>query len=81
MQVGKGYANRAANAANKRAAAAVADEGSAALAAVFGKGAKAVDDLKKVGRKDAHHASSHFHLVSMSMQSHCQQVALECISR
>jgi hypothetical protein len=49
-QVGKGFANRAANAANKRAAAAVAEEGSAALAAVFDKGAKAVEDLKKVGR-------------------------------
>lgn len=47
-QVGKGYANRAANAANKRAAAAVAEEGSAALAAVFEKGSKAVEDLKKV---------------------------------
>jgi hypothetical protein len=47
-QVGKGFANRAANAANKRAAAAVAEEGSAALAAVFVKGSKAVEDLKKV---------------------------------
>jgi hypothetical protein len=47
-QVGKGFANRAANAANKRAAAAVAEEGSAALVAVFAKGSKAVEDLKKV---------------------------------
>ncbi|KAF6264314.1 P-loop containing nucleoside triphosphate hydrolase protein [Scenedesmus sp. NREL 46B-D3] len=50
QEVGKGFANRAANAANKRAAAAVAEEGAAALAAVFAKGAKAVEDLKKVSR-------------------------------
>jgi hypothetical protein len=52
LQVGKGFANRAANAANKRAATAVAEEGSAALAAVFTKGAKAVEDLKKVCELD-----------------------------
>lgn len=50
QEVGKGFANRASNAANKRAAAAVAEEGSEALAAVFAKGAKAVEDLKKVSR-------------------------------
>lgn len=47
-QTGKGYANRASNAANKKAATAVAEEGAAALAAVFSKGSKAIEDLKKV---------------------------------
>jgi hypothetical protein len=51
LQTGKGFANRASNAANKKAATAVAEEGSAALAAVFAKGAKAVEDLKKVSRR------------------------------
>eukprot|EP00775_Hariotina_reticulata_P012325 gene12325-12460_t len=50
QETGKGFANRASNAANKKAATAVAEEGSAALAAVFAKGAKAVEDLKKLSR-------------------------------
>ncbi|KAF8060507.1 nog-1 [Scenedesmus sp. PABB004] len=50
QETGKGYANRAANAANKRAAAALAEEGSAALGALFDRGAKAMEDLKRVSR-------------------------------
>jgi hypothetical protein len=49
LQVGKSSANRASKAANKKAATAAAEEGSAALIAVFSKGAKALEDLRKVG--------------------------------
>lgn len=49
-QVGKSCANRASKAANKKAATAAAEEGSAALSAVFAKGSKALDDLRKVSR-------------------------------
>lgn len=48
VQVGKSSANRAAKAANKKAATAAAEEGSAVLSSVFAKGSKALDDLKKV---------------------------------
>lgn len=47
-QVGKSSANRASKAANKKAATAAAEEGSAALSAVFAKGSKALEDLRKV---------------------------------
>lgn len=50
-QVGKSSANRASKAANKKAATAAAEEGSAALQAVFAKGAKSIEDLKKVGQE------------------------------
>jgi predicted Fe-Mo cluster-binding NifX family protein len=49
LQVGKSSANRASKAANKKAATAAAEEGSAALIAVFSKGSKALEDLRKVG--------------------------------
>jgi len=49
LQVGKSSANRASKAVNKKAATAAAEEGSAALSSVFAKGAKALDDLRKVG--------------------------------
>lgn len=49
LQVGKSAANRASKAANKKAATAAAEEGSAALSTVFAKGAKALEDLRKVG--------------------------------
>jgi hypothetical protein len=48
VQVGKSSANRASNAINKKAATAAAEEGSAALSAVFAKGAKSLEDLRKV---------------------------------
>lgn len=47
-QVGKSSANRASKAPNKKSATVAAEEGSAALSAVYAKGAKAIDDLKKV---------------------------------
>lgn len=47
-QTGKSFANRASNAANKKAATAVAEEGAAALSEVFNKGSKTIEDLKKV---------------------------------
>lgn len=48
-QIGKSSANRASKAVNKKAATAAAEEGSAALSAAFAKGAKALEDLRKVG--------------------------------
>jgi hypothetical protein len=47
-QVGKSSANRASKAVNKKAANAAAEDGSAALSAVFAKGSKALEDLRKV---------------------------------
>lgn len=50
QEVGKSSANRASKAANKKAATAAAEEGSAALSAVFAKGAKTLEDLRKMSR-------------------------------
>ena len=50
-QVGKAYAGRAAKAANRKEALALAEEGSVTLAAAFSKGAPAVDALCTIARQ------------------------------
>eukprot|EP00200_Dunaliella_tertiolecta_P002390 CAMPEP_0202338654 /NCGR_PEP_ID=MMETSP1126-20121109/842_1 /ASSEMBLY_ACC=CAM_ASM_000457 /TAXON_ID=3047 /ORGANISM="Dunaliella tertiolecta, Strain CCMP1320" /LENGTH=494 /DNA_ID=CAMNT_0048929073 /DNA_START=348 /DNA_END=1832 /DNA_ORIENTATION=+ len=51
QEVGKSYANKAANASNKQNALEVALEGCEAIERVYRKGAKAVDDLKEIAKK------------------------------
>lgn len=51
QEVGKAYASRASRAATKKEAAAVAEEGAATLEKVFSRGAKDVDDLRRVSRQ------------------------------
>ena len=49
--MGKSYAARAARAGNKREAEALAAEGLDAVAAVYGRGATAVDGLKDMAKQ------------------------------
>jgi GTP1/Obg family GTP-binding protein len=51
QEVGKAYANRAAKAANKREATLAADEGAEMMQKIFTKGARSIDDLKRVSKQ------------------------------
>jgi nucleolar GTP-binding protein len=51
QQAGKDYANRASKAPNKRAATAVAEEGSQQLQQMFSRGSRTLEDLKGVARQ------------------------------
>lgn len=50
LQTGKGFAGRASTAPSKRAATELAEEGSTALSALLQRGARAIEDLRRVSR-------------------------------